>query len=57
VAGIDDHEAAGGEPLVEKLSVGERDNAVVSAIYDRDRRGDLRQQLGQLGQLLGYRRT
>jgi hypothetical protein len=37
VAGIDDHKAAVGLSLVEKLSVGERDNAVVAAVDDRCR--------------------
>ena len=53
VAGVDDHEAAVGQPLVEELGVGERDDAVVAAVDDRDRRRDLRQQLGERGQLLG----
>ena len=42
-----------GKPLVEKLSVGERNNGIVAAVDDRHRRRDLRQQLGKLGQLLG----
>jgi len=37
VPGIDDHEVAGGQPLVEKLGVGERDNTVAAAVDDRDR--------------------
>jgi hypothetical protein len=32
VAGIDDHEATGREPLIEKLTVGEWSNAVVAAV-------------------------
>jgi hypothetical protein len=44
---------AGGQPLVEKLRVGERDYAVVAAVDDRDRRRDLGQQPGQHGQFLG----
>src|SRR5215472_8128019 len=53
VPGIDDHEAAGGQPLVEKIRVWERDYAVVAAVDDRDGHRDLRQQPGQHGQLLG----
>ena len=53
VPGVEDHEAAVRQPLVEELLVGERDDAVVAAVDDRDRRRDLRQQLGELGQLLG----
>jgi hypothetical protein len=33
--------------------VGERDDSVVAAVNDRDRGSDVRQQLGECGQLLG----
>src|SRR5215469_3337067 len=53
VPGIEDHEAAGGQPLVEKLRVWERDYAIVAAVDDRDWHGDLRQQPGKHRQFLG----
>jgi hypothetical protein len=34
VSGVDDHQAAGRQPLVEELRVGERDDAVVAAVDD-----------------------
>src|SRR5207249_4238981 len=53
VAGVDDPETAVGQPHVEKLGVGDRYDAVVAAIDDRDRRRDLWQELGERGQLRG----
>jgi hypothetical protein len=50
LAAVDDHEAAVGQPRVEKLGIREQNGAVVAAVDDRDRRFDLRQQLGELGQ-------
>jgi hypothetical protein len=42
VAGVDDLEAARGQPLVEKLCIDEWNDGVVAAVDDRDRRRDLR---------------
>jgi len=49
VTGIDQDDSALRQPLVEELGVGDRDDPVVAAVDDRDRRCDLRQQLGKLG--------
>jgi hypothetical protein len=38
VPGLDDLEAAGGQPLVEELGVGQRNDPVVAAVDDRYRR-------------------
>ena len=46
-------DAAVRQPLVQELGVGDRNDPVVAAVDDRDRRRDLRQQLGELGQFLG----
>jgi hypothetical protein len=42
VPGVDDRKAAVGQSLVEELGVGKRDDAVMAAVDDRDRRRDLR---------------
>jgi hypothetical protein len=46
VAGIQHDEAAVGDPLVQELSVGEGNDVVVPPGDDRDRGGDLSEQLG-----------
>jgi hypothetical protein len=52
VPGVDEHDAAVGQPFVEKLDVGGRNRRVVAAVDERHRGRDLRQQLRQHGQLL-----
>jgi hypothetical protein len=53
MSGIDDREAAGRQPLIEELSVGERDDSVVAALMIVTGVAMCGSSLGECGQLLG----